>query len=60
MEEMMINDANRQIEDWDLFFEFAMADAQMDPNDKKSSVLAMEVDLVTATDPIFENGQTIV
>ena len=43
-----------------MFFEFAMEDAQMDPNDKKSSVLAMEVDLVTATDPIFENGQTIV
>ena len=28
-------------EDWGLFFEFSMAAAQMDPNDKKSSILAM-------------------
>ena len=28
-----------------------MATAQMDPNDKKSSVLAMEVEQVTITDP---------
>ena len=30
-----------------------MAVEQMDPNDKKSSVLAMEVEPVTATDPKF-------
>ena len=28
-----------------------MAAAQMDPNDKKSSILAMEVEPVTVTDP---------
>ena len=38
-------------EDWGLFFEFSMAAAQMDPNDKKSSILAMEVEPVTVTDP---------
>ena len=30
-----------------------MVSAQMDPNDKNSSVLAMEVDPVTATYPKF-------
>ena len=40
-------------EDWGLFFEFSMAAAQMDPNDKKSSILTMEVELLTVTDPKF-------
>ena len=40
-------------EERELFFVFAMAAAQMDPNDKKSSVLAMEAEPVTATDPKF-------
>ena len=40
-------------EDWSLFLEFSMAAAQMDPNDKKSSILAMEVEPVTVTDPKF-------
>ena len=30
-----------------------MAAAQMDPNDKKSIILAMEVEPVTVTDPKF-------
>ena len=36
-----------------MFFKFSMVAAQIYPNDKKSSVLAMEVNLVTATDPKF-------
>ena len=43
MEKIMITDVNFQIEDWGLFFTFAMKAAQMDPDHKKSSVLAMEV-----------------
>ena len=50
---MMIIDVNIQKEDWELFLEFTMAAAQMDPSDNKSSVLAMEVEPVTATDPKF-------
>ena len=46
-------DVNFIKEDWDLFFEFSMTAAQMNPNDKKSSILAMEVEPVTFTDPIF-------
>ena len=42
-----------QREYWELFFEFAMAEANMEPSDKKSSVPAMEVEPVTATDPKF-------
>ena len=45
--------------DWESFFVFPMAAAQMDPNDKKNSVPAMEVEPVTATDPNVGNGQTI-
>ena len=40
-------------EDWGLFFKFSMATAQMDPNDKKIRILAMEVEPVTVTDPEF-------
>ena len=36
---------------WELFFAFSMAAAQMEPNVKKISVLDTEVELVTATDP---------
>ena len=41
LEEMMITDGTCQKGDWELFFEFSISAAQMDPNDKKSSVLAM-------------------
>ena len=58
MEEMMRIDVNCQREDWELFFSFAIVAAQMDQNDKNSSVLAMEVEPVTATDPKFGNRQT--
>ena len=50
---MMITDVNFIKEDWYLFFEFSMAEAQTYPNNKKSSVLAMEVEPVTVTDPKF-------
>ena len=50
---MMTTDINCQREDWELFFAFAMATAQMDPNYKKISVLDMEVETVTSTDPNF-------
>ena len=33
---MMITDVNYIKEDWDLFFAFSMAAAQMDPNVKKA------------------------
>ena len=36
-----------------MFFKFVIAGAQMDPNDKKISVLAMKLDPVTATHPKF-------
>ena len=38
---------------WGLFFKFSMAAAQLYPNDKKSSILAMELEPVTVTDPKF-------
>ena len=50
---MMRTYGNYQKKDWELFFEFTMAAAHLDPNDKKSSVLAMEVGPVTATEPKF-------
>ena len=53
LEKMMRTDVNYKKEDWGLFFAFSMAEAQMDPNDKRISVLAMEVEPVTATDPKF-------
>ena len=53
MEEIIIKDRNFQKEDWELFFEFSMADSKMGPNDKDSSVLDMEMNPVTATDPTF-------
>ena len=43
LEEMMRKDVNCKKEDWELFFAFSMAAAQMDPNDKKISVLATKV-----------------
>ena len=43
LEETMRTDSNPQKEDWELFFKFAMAEVQMDPNDKKSIFLAMKV-----------------
>ena len=50
---MMRTDVNYKKEDWDLFFVFSMAATQMDPNNKKNSVLAMEVEPVTVTYPKF-------
>ena len=50
---MMRTDVNYKKEDWDLFFAFSMAAEHMDPNDKKSSVLAMEVEPVTFIDSKF-------
>ena len=50
---MMRTYVNFKKEDWDLFFPFSMTAAQMDPNYKKCSVLAMEVEPVTVTDPKF-------
>ena len=46
----MRTDVNSKKYDWELFFAFSMAEAQMYPNDKKS-VLDMEVEPVTVTDP---------
>ena len=45
--------ANVQRGDSGLFFEIAMAAAHMYPNDKKSSVLAMEVEPVNVIDTNF-------
>ena len=53
LEEMMRTDVNFQKENWELFFEFKISASQMNPNGKKSSVLLMEVELVTAKDPKF-------
>ena len=50
---MMRTDVNYKKEDWDLFSAFSMSAAQMGPNDKKISVLAIEVEPVTVTDPKF-------
>ena len=51
LETMIRKDVNFIKEDWGLFFEFSMAAAQMYPN--KKSILAMEVEPVTVTDPKF-------
>ena len=53
LEEIMTTDVNCKKENWEFFFSFSMAVAQMDPNNKKSGVLAMEVEPVTVTDPKF-------
>ena len=53
METRIITDVNFIKEYWGLFFEFSMVAAQMDPNDKHISILAMEVEPVTVTDPTF-------
>ena len=58
MGKMMRIDVNYKKEDWDLFFAFSMAAAQIEPNDQKNSVLAMEVEPVTVTDKKIGNGQT--
>ena len=50
---MMRTDVNYIKEDWYVFFAFSMSEAQMDPNDSKSSVLDMEVEQVTVTDQHF-------
>ena len=49
----MRKDTNFHKDDWEFLFGFSMADAQIYPNNKRSSVLAMEVEIVTAIDPIF-------
>ena len=46
-------DINCKRYDWELLFAFSLAAENMYPNDKKSSVLAMEVEPVTTTDPKF-------
>ena len=51
MEEMMRTEGNSQKEFCEMFYAFIMEVAQMDPIDRKSSVLAMEVDLLIAIDP---------
>ena len=51
LEKMIRADINFIKEDWGLFFEISMAAEKMDPNDKISSILAMEVEPVTVTDP---------
>ena len=51
LEETTRKDVNLQKEDWELFFNFSMEAAKMDPNKKKSSVMAMEVKPVTVTYP---------
>ena len=53
MEKMTRTDVNYIKEDWDLFLTFSMAAAQMDPKEKKISVLAIEVEPFTITDPKF-------
>ena len=53
LEKRMRTDVNSKKDHWELFFAFSMAVAQMYPNDKKISVMAMEVEPVTVTDPKF-------
>ena len=43
MEDMTRTDVNCKKDDLELFFTFSMAAAQMEPNNKEISVLAMEV-----------------
>ena len=50
---MIRTDVNFIKEDWGSFFKISMAAAQMDPNDKKISILAMEVEPVIITDLKF-------
>ena len=50
---MIRTDVNFIQDDWGSFFKFSMAAAQMNPNAKKSSILAMEVEPVTVTYPKF-------
>ena len=50
---MIRTDVNFIKEYWGLFFEFSMAAAQMDSDNKKISILAMEVEPVNVTDTKF-------
>ena len=58
LEEILRRYRNFQMDDWELLFDFEMEAAQMDPNDKNSSVLAMEVDPDTTADTKFWKGKT--
>ena len=53
LEKNMRIDVNYIKEDWDLFFAFSMAAAQIDPNNNKFSILSMEVVPSTVTYPKF-------
>ena len=50
---MIRTDVNFIKEDRGSFFNFSIAEAQMDPNDKKISTLAMEVEPFNVIDPTF-------
>ena len=58
LEKIMRKYGNLQNKYWELFFEFSMGVTHMDPNDKNSSVLAMEVDPDTTADTKFWKGKT--
>ena len=49
----MITDVNKKKEYCYLYLDFSIAAAQMDTNDKNISVVAMDVEPVSATDPEF-------
>ena len=53
LEEKTRKDVNCSKEDWELFSVFSMAAENMDPNDKKISVLDMNVEPVTVIDKLF-------
>ena len=50
---MIKTDVNIRKEDWGLFLEFSMAAEQMDPNNKKRSILVIGVEPIAITDPKF-------
>ena len=49
----MRKDVNFKRDDWEIFFAFSMAAAQMDPNYNTSNVLAMEIEPFTSTKTKF-------
>ena len=55
---MMITHFNVIKEDWVLFFEFSMAAAQMDPNDKKAVYWPWKWNQSLSQTQNFGNGKT--
>ena len=54
IEAYIIDHADAKKSDWQQLYDFAMVATQEDPNSRGSSLLAFEVNAITAVDPAFD------